>query len=261
MARNFFSFWPSCHFLGRMVSGAAALLFTCSAVHAEGPAYRTHLAGVGQNDPRTRVDVTQMPWSAIGRVQTELGSRCTGFLISPVLVETAGHCLWLSQTKRFIRPSSVHFLLGYSGDHFVAHARVIRTIIPPDYATDKEAATAGLDHATLVLDHPIAKPENVFHVTASTADITPGTSVLLGGYEQNQPDIITADLNCHITGLSDDQNGHPLFTHDCSGTHGSSGAPVLTKTAQGWQVLGVQVQANTAGNGGRAVPLLNTVPP
>ncbi|WP_231873690.1 trypsin-like serine peptidase [Acetobacter tropicalis] len=245
---------------GIPLAGVLFLGLTFPSAHAEGPAYRTHLPGVGTEDPRQRVDTGQMPWSAIGRVQTELGSRCTGFLISPVLVETAAHCLWLSPTERFIRPSSVHFLLAYSGDHYTAHARVVRVMIPPGYTTAEEARTAGQDHATLVLDHPIARPENVFHVTAGPADIMPGTPVLLGGYEQNQPNIITADLNCHITGLSQDLSGHTLFTHDCAGTHGSSGAPVLTKTQDGWQVLGVQVQASTQQAGGRAVPLLNSPP-
>ncbi|MDN7350430.1 trypsin-like serine peptidase [Acetobacter senegalensis] len=240
------------------VAGIFLLGPSLSAAHAEGPAYRTHLAGVGPEDPRQRVDTTQMPWSAIGRVQTELGSRCTGFLISPVLVETAAHCLWLSPTARFIRPTSVHFLRAYSGDHYIAHARVVRVMIPPGYTTAEEARTAGLDHATLVLDHPVAKPDDVFHVTAGPADIAPGTPIMLGGYEQNQPDIITADLACHITGLSQDLDGHTLFTHDCAGTHGSSGAPVLTQTQGGWQVLGVQVQASTQQAGGRAVPLLNS---
>lgn len=231
---------------------------------AVGPDYRTHLAGVTPfADPRQRVSTARPPWSAIGRVQTELGSRCTGFLISPVLVETAAHCLWLAHPQRFIQPGSVHFLRAYSGDSFTAHARVVRFIVPPDYSPNREAQSAGLDHATLVLDHPVARPDEVFHITTTPEDIKPGMAVMLGGYEQNMPDVITADLHCHMTGLTQDGTGNLLLSHDCAGTHGSSGAPLLYQNASGWHVLGVQVLANTAHAGGKAVPLLalpNAVP-
>lgn len=236
-------------------------LFSIASSHAQGPAYREYLAGVGPQDPRQKVDTRQMPWAAIGRVQTELGSRCTGFLLSPVVVQTAAHCLWLSATHRFVQPESVHFLLAYSGGHYSAHARVTHFVIPPGYTTAQENQLAGLDHATLILDHPVAKPDAVFHVTATLQDVTPGTSVSLGGYEQNQPDIITADTHCHLTGTTQDGQGNLLLTHDCAGTHGSSGAPLLRQNATGWQVVGVQALAHTAGAGGDAVPLLATKTP
>ena len=235
-----------------------SLLFPALPAYAKGPDYRTHLAGVTPfADPRQRVSTTQAPWSAIGRVQTELGSRCTGFLISPVLVETAAHCLWLTQPQRFVQPTSVHFLRAYSGDKFTAHARVVRFIVPPGYAPNQESLSAGLDHATLVLDHPVARPDEVFHVSTTPDAIKPGMAVVLGGYEQNMPDVITADLHCHMTGLTHDRGGNPLFSHDCAGTHGSSGAPLLYQDASGWHVLGVQVLASSAHAGGQAVPLLN----
>ncbi|WP_086652717.1 serine protease [Acetobacter malorum] len=247
--------------LGASVTAGAALalLLQTLPAHAEGPAYRTHLAGVTPfADPRQRVPTTQAPWSAIGRVQTELGSRCTGFLISPVLVETAAHCLWLTQPHRFVQPTSVHFLRAYSGDKFTAHARVVRFIVPPGYKPNQESESAGFDHATLVLDHPIARPDEVFHISTTPDDIKPDMPVVLGGYEQNMPDVITADLHCHMTGLTRDRGGNLLFSHDCAGTHGSSGAPLLYQDASGWHVLGVQVLASSAHAGGQAVPLLNS---
>nr|WP_298798101.1 trypsin-like serine protease [uncultured Acetobacter sp.] len=243
---------------GAVTAGANMALLLPA--HAAGPDYRTHLAGVTPfADPRQRVSTTHPPWSAIGRVQTELGSRCTGFLISPVLVETAAHCLWLTQPQHFIQPTSVHFLRAYSGETFTAHARVIRFIVPPGYTPNQESQSAGLDHATLVLDHPVARPDEVFHVTTKPEDIKPGMSVVLGGYEQNMPDIITADLHCHMTGLTRDMGGNILLSHDCAGTHGSSGAPLLYQDASGWHVLGVQVLASNGHAGGQAVPLLNSL--
>ncbi|AOW45768.1 peptidase S1 [Acetobacter ascendens] len=242
-----------------MVAFTAAMqtAFAGHAALAEGPAYRTHLAGVGLHDPRQRVDATQPPWSAVGRVQTELGSRCTGFLIAPNVVETAGHCLWLSHVRGFVQPESVHFLRAYTGDHYMAHARAVQIIIPPSYRTDQENNSGGLDHATLILDHAIAKPGEVFHINTPQQALTPGMPVVLGGYEQNQPDIITADQNCHFLSITQDGGGNPMLVHNCAGTHGSSGAPLLFHDQVGWHVIGVQVQAFTNGAGGRAVPLLS----
>lgn len=242
-----------------LIMTGLSLLASALPAFAAGPDYRTHLPGVTAfADPRQRVSTAHPPWSAIGRVQTELGARCTGFLISPVLVETAAHCLWLTKPQHFVQPGSIHFLRAYSGNTFTAHARVLRFIIPPGYTPNEESLSAGLDHATLVLDHPIARPDEVFPVSTTPEDIRPGMSVVLGGYEQNLPDIITADLHCHLTGVTQDRGDHPLLTHDCAGTHGSSGAPLLYHDAAGWHVLGVQVLASNAHAGGQAVPLLNS---
>ena len=223
---------------------------------AKGPLYRNHLAGVGAHDPRKRVDPTYMPWAAIGRVQTELGTRCTGFLLSPILVETAAHCLWQATTKQFVQAHSVHFLLAYQAGHYSAHGRVQRFIIPPGYKAGS-ANTAGLDRATLVLENPIAPPETTLRAPTIAMAVHAGSPVMLGGYEQNQPDTLTADQHCTLTGMQQDQAGHFLLAHTCAGTHGSSGAPLLYATPQGWQAIGIQTLAARNGAGGLAT-LLNT---
>ena len=51
------------------------------------------LPGIGANDPRQPVDARQAPWRSLGRVQTELGTRCTGVLVGLTRVLTAAHCL------------------------------------------------------------------------------------------------------------------------------------------------------------------------
>lgn len=166
----------------------------------------------------------QPPWSAVGRVQTELGSRCTGFLIAPNVVETAGHCLWLSHVRGFVRPKSVHFCVLIRVT-ITWPMPVPCKLLSPGYRTDQEGNSGGLDHATLILDHAIAKPNEVFHIDTPLQALTLGLPVVLGGYEQNQPDIITADQNCHFLNMTQDGGGNTLLVHNCAGTHGSSGAP------------------------------------
>ena len=72
------------------------------------------LPGIGPGDDRVQVDPAEPPWRALGRVQTELGSRCTGFLVAPRAVLTAAHCLYRPGPHSFVQPHSVHFLLGYN---------------------------------------------------------------------------------------------------------------------------------------------------
>jgi protease YdgD len=45
----------------------------------------------------------------------------------------------------------------------------------------------------------------------------------------------------------------PLMRHDCTGTRGSSGAPLLVRTPAGFAILGVAVAAAREGAGGLAV--------
>ncbi|MCH4090527.1 trypsin-like serine peptidase [Acetobacter sp.] len=229
---------------------ASSLVFPalCRDIHAAIP----QRPGIGQTDHRQTVDTTSLPWSAIGRVQTELGSRCTGFLVAPTVVETAAHCLFLPKTGRYIQPRDVHFLRAYSKGQYAAHARVLRLLVPAEYDPRNESRTAAFDRATLFLEAPVSTTKDVLavsdHLPASGAD------VVLGGYEQDFSEIVRSDMECRTGVLMVDGGGRPLITHDCSATRGSSGAPLLSFQEGRWTVLGVQVLANY-GRGGVAAPL------
>src|SRR4051794_4386214 len=99
------------------------------------------LPGVGPADPRVPVDATLPPWRALGRVQTELGGRCTGFLVEARTVLTAAHCLYRRSTEAYVRPGSVHFLLGYDRGQYAAHARVVAFTVGPGYDPQREGET------------------------------------------------------------------------------------------------------------------------
>lgn len=212
--------------------------------------------GIGPTDMRQTVDMTALPWSAIGRVQTELGSRCTGFLIAPNVVETAAHCLFLPKTGHYIRPQDIHFLRAYSKGQYAAHARATRIIVSPNYDERRENATAAFDRATLFLEVPVATPDQILPVASGLPSV--GTDVVLGGYEQDFSEIIRSDMGCRVIGIGWDGEGKPLIRHDCSATRGSSGAPLLGRQPDGrWIVWGVQALANY-GQGGEVVPLTDT---
>ncbi len=54
----------------------------------------------------------------------------------------------------------------------------------------------------------------------------PGTAVVLGGYSQDKAQIITADTACMVLGTDRTAKG-PVLIHDCNGTRGTSGSPLL----------------------------------
>lgn len=205
--------------------------------------------GLGDHAVRQVADPEKLPWSAVGRVQTEVGGRCTGFLIAPAVVETAAHCLWISATRHYVQPEHIHFLRAYQKGQFSAHSRVARFLISPSFDPEKEGQTAGEDRATLFLATPVSRADQVLPVMETVPQ--PGTSVVLGGYEQDFREIIVADMSCHITAVVHDGAGHPLLAHDCSATRGSSGGPLLVFQNDKWMAAGVQDLANY-GRGGSA---------
>ncbi|MGI4748734.1 MAG: trypsin-like serine peptidase [Janthinobacterium lividum] len=210
--------------------------------------------GVGAVDRRMPVDVNAMPWSSLVRVQTELGERCTGFLVSPQVVVTAAHCLFLPRVRRFIQPSSVHVLRAYRNGQYAAHAMVVRFTVPPSYQPLDETRTAGADRAVLVLDRRLL-PESETLPEAPVPAVLPAP-ILLGGYGQDRNEVAIADRTCRLVGQAGDGEGRPLLVHDCEATRGTSGAPLLWRRPDGrWAAIGIQIEA-ASGAGGRAVPLV-----
>jgi protease YdgD len=210
------------------------------------------LPGLGSIDPRRLVDATGTPWRALGRVQTELGSRCTGVLVGPRTVVTAAHCLVSYRTRRFVQPTSVHFLLGYDRGTYAGHARIVHFTVPPgfDPATSQPA---GADWARLTLDAPLGAPDRVIPLARRPVEI--GATVTLAGYEQDRDEVLLADFDCHVGGLLRDRAGNPVLRDGCAATRGASGAPLLARASDGsWEVVGIQTRALIDEAGGFAVP-------
>lgn len=191
-------------------------------------------------DKRHRVDVKQPPWRVMGRLQTELGTRCTGFLIAPNVVMTAAHCLWLEESGHFIRPHSVHFLRAYHRGHYAAEARAIHIIIAPGFDPTRAIATAQADRATIVLERPMVSSADIPPVLTPRA----GDDAAIVGYEQDFPEIARGDQNCHVTAVSG-----RLIRHNCTITHGASGAPIMIRRDGKWGIGGITTLSDGRGGG------------
>lgn len=213
------------------------------------------LAAEAQVVPRARVDVDVAPWRSIGKVQAVAGGlreTCTAALIGPRTVVTAAHCLFNVRSRRYFLPSSVHFLLGLEGSRFTSATIADSFVIAPGYDPEAPGDTRGNDWAlvSLAVSVPNQQPLELAHVAPA-----PGTAVMVGGYGQDNPNVLTADTDCHLTGLLRDPGGHALLTHDCRAVQGVSGAPLLVRLGSKWAIAGINVARTRTGTQGFAVPI------
>ena len=129
-------------------------------------------------------------------------------------------------------------LLGYHLGEWFAAARVSAFTLAPGFAPER--MVAGADWALLTLERPIAAPDRILPLLREPPP--PRTPVMLGGYQQDRPEMLLADAGCRLLGVQRGADGLATLAHDCAGTRGSSGAPLLAQRpdGQGWAVIGVQ---------------------
>ena len=193
------------------------------------------------------VDADSYPWSAVGKLFNSIGGACTAAAVAPDKVLTAAHCLYAFRTHRFLRPDSIHFLLGYARGDYRIHARVASYALGPGYDPADETRTAARDWAVLTLAEPL--PATVRPIALAAAVPAAGAAIEIGGFAQDRAYLMTADTRCRLLGPS---AGTPVLAHDCVIAHGDSGAPLLARSADGT----VQAFAVTVGFwtvGGRQV--------
>lgn len=219
---------------------AAALL----SVQPAGAADLPLLPEIGVVDRRVVVDPRERPWDTIAKIQTNIGTRCTGALIAQGIVVTAAHCLYNPRTRALLQPGSLHVLLGYDRGSYRWHSLVLRYTVGLGFDGSKPGLQ-GSDWARLEFNDAITDPVVPLPIAA---EIPPsGAAIALAGYNQDRGQILMADLGCHITGTAT-VAGKPFIAHNCDATRGTSGGPILMKQGDGWLVIGINVGAAVKAN-------------
>ncbi len=197
------------------------------------------------------MDEKIVPWASVVRVQVPGISRCTGFLIGPQTAVTAAHCLYGRHLGHFVPPSSVHILLGYADGNYSQHVVASSFQVGDGYAPLSPAGQ-GADVAVVTLAKAVGNPGEI--LTLADGPVPRSTRLMAGGFSQDRAERLQADVSCTALGYRPGPAG-PVLVHDCAGTRGTSGGPVLMQAPDGvWQVAGVQVAGNVDDAGGVAVP-------
>ncbi|WP_164736587.1 trypsin-like serine peptidase [Pararhodobacter zhoushanensis] len=199
---------------------------------------RDHYFG---HDDRVQVDVTQMPWRAVGLLTLEDGS-CTATLIAPRLIATAAHCM---QGENGAMAKVVSFRAGARGDTEQGRAGVISSVVAPDYSDQSAPPNGGNgdDWAILTLDRDLGTEIGfvrpyVFDKTDLSA-IRAGTfMVSQAGYSWDTGGYLSGHMDCRI--LTAYRDGSMI--HTCDTTRGDSGSPILHQINGEWRLIAVDSQ-------------------
>lgn len=203
--------------------------------------------GLDGADPRRAANPRQAPWNAVGRFETDEGARCTGALVGRRLVLTAAHCLVDEARGRLVAPRSAYFALGDGTTIRAASYRVGPGFMP----AREEPWRADWAYVTLEADAPaLVRPLPLLREPPEA-----GRALALAGWQHDRPGVLSLDAGCRALGIATYGAQGLLIQHNCAGTFGSSGAPILTLDADGrWAIIGVQAKAALGARFGVAVP-------
>lgn len=237
----------------------AALVLSHTGYAAEIPLpdLRLLLPGLKGVDNRDRVDVSEFPWRAIGRVNRATGGFCTGVLVGPRTVLTAAHCLWNKQTRRLLPPISLHFLAGYNKEKYLVHGRVVGVWAPKPFLREKMKGGNLLskDYALLTLARPVGNMVGYLTPFPKGKD---ERRVTQAGYSQDLAQVLSRDVGCEITGYERPDKG--VLQHSCDAVGGDSGSPLIVWEENTPYILAIHVATRRSSAGGDSLGIAVRVP-
>lgn len=199
-------------------------------------------------DEREVLDSFEAPWSMIGLVEMENAS-CTGVLVGPSTVLTAGHCI----LDGGMSDRALDFFAGYSDGSSVASSAVTGSHIPNGWRNGEQD---GYDYAFLFLAEPLGEQLGWMEIGALTAqDITAiqagSVEILQAGYSYDQPGSLTGHLGCPFVAVVAPNELH----HECDTLQGDSGSPLFIETPTGYRIIGVESHSRPHPDSSNPYPL------
>ncbi|MEM8653529.1 MAG: trypsin-like serine protease [Pseudomonadota bacterium] len=161
-------------------------------------------------------------WEAVGRLNIGGTGFCTGALIAPTLVLTAGHCLYDKKTGDRIDHTQVEFLAGWRNGRASAYRGIRRAVVHPDYSYAGHVKSEGVrnDLALLELERPIRDGKITPFETA--AQPRKGAKVGVVSYGAGRSEAPSLQELCRVLAQQDG-----LLVTSCTVEFGSSGAPIF----------------------------------
>ncbi|SPH22898.1 Glutamyl endopeptidase [Ascidiaceihabitans donghaensis] len=162
-------------------------------------------------------------WEAVGRLDIGGTGFCTGALIAPDLVLTAGHCLFDKASGAPIDPQTIEFLAGWRNGRASAYRDVRRAVVHPEYAFEGDVSSERVrnDLALLQLARPIRNSKIAPFGTAARP--RKGDKVGVVSYAKDRAEAPSLQEVCTVLAR---QEG--VLVTSCSVDFGSSGAPIFT---------------------------------
>lgn len=168
----------------------------------------------------------------VGRVDIENGGFCTGALIAPDLVLTAGHCV-VERTGSPVNASRILFRAGLANGEALIEVPVVRTIVDPTFRSMDPAPPEMIekDVALLQLAEPIPSSMISPFTVARPGN---GDEVSVVSYAEGREEVLSWQRVCHVLGREG-----VLIAMDCNVSFGSSGAPVLDRSGYRARIVSI----------------------